>query len=47
MMFQKVLFDDSVLHYGEFMNDLSKILVSYCALVYFCSVDSYFDSFRS
>ena len=27
-MFQKVLLDDATLHYGEFMNDLSKVIVS-------------------
>ena len=27
-MFQKLLLDDAKLHYGEFMNDLSKLIVS-------------------
>ncbi len=27
-MFQKILLDDAALHYGEFMNDLSKVIVS-------------------
>ena len=27
-MFQKILLEDAALHYGEFMNDLSKVIVS-------------------
>ena len=31
-MFQKHLIEDGALHYGEFMNDLSKTIVSSCKL---------------
>lgn len=38
-LFQKALIDDVPLHYGEFINNLSKVLVSVTSISFFFTID--------
>ena len=40
-MFQKHLLEEGHLHYGEFMNDLSRLIVSFVFLLLFTSLICY------